>query len=135
MANIFGYNQLYSTEPEIWFVDGYIPIAADGYSVATGAVLPKEVLSLVHNSTGNFTLKLKHCWYSLQAVDVKTEIPSTDTPAVALVQIDSDNVGAAGTLDGDQGVTFRLVTTAGSPTDLGANSGLKILIVLKRNSA
>ena len=133
MANIFGYNQVFTPNAETWFVDGYVEVGSNGYTVTTSP-LPREIASLSHDATGTYTLKLAHCWNSLLFVDIKTEL-GLGPPAILFTQIVSSNVGAAGTVDGEQGVTFKLINTSGTAADLAPYSGFRVLMLLKRSSA
>ena len=141
MANTFGYNQLFSMEPEIWFIDGYVHLGADGYTpslfATDGYTLPKGIKSLKHNGTGDFTLLLADCWNKLLFASIVPVVPDGDSPLNVSVQVESFNVGYPGTLDGQQGVTFHVATVDGSSTstDMGAHSGFLVSLILKRSSA
>ena len=135
MANIFGYNQLFTPNAETWIIDGYIQVGSDGYTVSTSP-LPKGIAGLTHNATGDLTLKLSDCWNSLLSACIHTELSAAASPALLRVQLVSSNVGVAGTIDGEQGVRFKLIGSDGSTAaNLPASGGLRVLLMLKRSSA
>lgn len=133
MADIFAYNEQFSTIPALTFVGGTVALAADGYTVSGS--LPVELSSLVHDGTGLYTLKLTHCWNDLVIADIKTVIEDGSSPAYLDVQILEDNVGVAGTVDGEQGVSFATVIANGTRTDMPASQSFHVLLVLKNSSA
>lgn len=129
MANPFGYNQLYTMYPRTWFLDGYIQVGSDGYTVS--GTLPQGFSSLKHNATGNYTLFLKECWSFMHSVTITTELSSGSSPSLLLTQVQSNNIGVSGNTDGQEGVTFELFGVNGTPTDLPAQGGFRVLMVLK----
>ena len=129
-----GYNQLFTPNADTVFVDGYIQVGSDGYTVSTDP-LPREIDSLTHNGTGDYTLVLKQCWYDLLFVAVTPELSTGSSPAILFTQVVSNNVGTAGTVDGEQGVRFKLINTSGSAANLPASGGFTFLLVLKRTGA
>lgn len=131
MANMHGYNQLFSTEPETWFVSGEVQVDADGYTVTTSP-LPRGIVGLTHNGTGDYTLLLSECWFDLLHASIATK---NDGGEIRLVQQTEDNVGASGTVDGEQGVSFLTVTDAGTPTNLPDDGIISFCLILKRSSA
>ncbi len=133
MADIFAYNQQFSTIPGLTFIGGKIDLAADGYTVSGD--LPIEIAELVHDGTGEYTLNLTHCWNDLVVAVITTVLPAGSSPAMLNVQILEDNVGAADTVDGEQGVSFATCIADGTHTDMDGDGSFQVLLVLKNSSA
>lgn len=127
MANLFGYNQLFSVNPELWVSQGKITVAADGYTVASSNLPASLVSGLTHNGTGDYTLVLSQCWPAGVA-----SISSEKATGFGYVQLVSDNIGtgAAGT----QGFRFSVLDAAGSPANLASGDRLAIVLTLQRTT-
>ena len=133
MADIFSYNQQFSTIPGLTFVGGTIGLASDGYTVSGD--LPLEIAELVHDGTGLYTINLTHCWNDLLVAVIQTVLPTGSSPAYLDVQILENNVGEADTVDGEQGVSFSTVIANGTATDMDGDGAFQVLLVLKNSSA
>ena len=135
MADKYLYTNVRANTPETVLVAGQINVGADGFT-GTTSPLPQQVSSLVHNSTGNYTLFFKTVWPQLLSVEIDPLIPASASPNLLAVQIDSHNIGQSGTSDGQQGITFRLYTIAATPAlaNLPANSGLLFRVTFKNSS-
>jgi hypothetical protein len=130
MSGQFGYNQLFTDRPETWIADGYVSIAGSG--APTLATVPSGVVSSVTRiSTGLYKIVLAQNWFALLHADVKSEIPSSLSPAYVGAQLVSDTVGTGASAQ-ELRVQFNV---AGTPTDLPSGSGFRFLLLLKKSSA
>lgn len=130
MADLFGYNQLFTDRPETWFADGYVSIS-DGYGTPVYTSVPSGIVSsFTHVSTGKYTCDLAQPWYALLYCDFRSEIASGASPQYVSCQLNSDTVGSSATPT----ITFTF-NVAGTPTDIPSGSGFRFLIMLKRSSA
>lgn len=140
MANAWGFPVIQTDRPGVWLADGYVSIT-DGYGAPSFATVPSGIVrSVVHNSTGNYSIILQEAWFALVDVHVQTVLPSGSSPALLHAQIESSTVGNAAVLPVQaggvgQGVTFQVLDSAGSATELPQGSGFVFCLTLKQSSA
>lgn len=131
MADLYGYNQLFTDVPEMWTTGGQVSIGATGAPTYMG--LPSGIVkSFTRLGTGQYRLTLQQAWFSMVYFHVSSEIASSASPAYVTAQMQGDTVGVAGTFP--QTVTFQF-NVAGTPTELPSGSSFRFLIMLKRSSA
>ena len=122
MSDRYGYQFVKSLVPEKFFLDGYVSIGASGAlspTVASGSqTLPEWMLSITHNSTGNYTVVLTDTWSTLPLVSVETlGAGATDHLMAHVFSVTTS------------GFSFVLEnTTTGTATDLTTGGGIQFKI-------
>jgi hypothetical protein len=156
MADHFGYAVQFADRPGMWDVDGYA-VVVDGYGnlvvsnnelLSTGVLAPVQgrsasasVSSITQtaSASGIYNIFLTQTWVQLEAVEISTVIPSGQTPAHCVVQVNGDTVGQTGFGPSSsvlQGVKFTVIDLSTLAAGvLAQGCGIHFRLRLKNSSA
>lgn len=136
MAERFFYQFTQSLLPELVLLDGYVSLAADGYT-STSANLPLWMKSLTRNSAGNNTVVLTDNWDDLAFICVET-VSYADAADLTICKITAFDAGSVATTSPyattPASFTFQ-ITSGGSAHEGPANGGLMFSLAVHNTKA
>jgi hypothetical protein len=136
MANPFGWAALKADRPEMWYVDGYVPVTTDGYANPVWTNVPNNIIntsvaaSVSHPSTGHYVITFQENWADLESCEISSVIPVGLSPQYLSAQKTGFNVSGA-----SPWTISWIFNVSGTPTDLPAGSGFMYSIRLKQSGA
>jgi hypothetical protein len=130
MANQYGRQFIFTKEPAVWKLFGYVTFGSTGAPILV-AGRNKGIQSITRNSAGNYTVKLTDSYVGFLHFSANM-IVATGDPAAPFLHMVSESVATSGT----QSIIFQYLAVDGTTaTDPASGEALSFEITLKNSAA